>query len=90
VAYNQQLRPRYPIRAIRRGEQGTVQLKVLVGPDGSVQQVQIESSSGYRDLDRSAMQAVRKYHFRPGIVNGVHTATWVTVPITFKLNQSGF
>src|SRR4051812_45621004 len=42
LAYSGRTKVPYPIDAVRRGEHGTVMLRVLVGPDGAVQAVEIE------------------------------------------------
>lgn len=41
----------------RRG--GTVVVHVEIAPDGALQRVEVERSSGVRDLDRRALRAVR-------------------------------
>jgi protein TonB len=76
--------PRYPIDAIRRGEHGTVYLRVLVGRDGLPKEVEVERSSGYRQLDRAARDAVLRYRFRPVRVNGVAVEASGVVPIEFR------
>ena len=58
------------------GEQGQVRLDVHVGADGGVIDVQMRESSGSPSLDRSAMQAVRKWRFRPAMVDGQPVAEW--------------
>ncbi|EQD66104.1 TonB family protein, partial [mine drainage metagenome] len=55
---------------MRQHQQGTVYLLVLVGADGSVQDVKVDQSSGYRDLDRAAIEAARKWKFNPGSQDG--------------------
>jgi protein TonB len=67
-----------------------VYLLVLVGPDGSVQDVKVDQSSGYRDLDRAAIEAARKWKFNPGSRDGKAVGGWVKVPVQFKLSDLGF
>lgn len=76
----------YPALAKRRGEQGTVLLRVLIGGDGVPQRVEIERSSGSALLDRAAREAVSKWQFTPGTRNGVPYAAWGLVPIEFRLD----
>src|SRR3546814_1277229 len=45
--------PRYPVESRRLREQGTVAIKVLVGPEGTVQELKLAESSGHSRLDRS-------------------------------------
>ncbi len=90
ISYNDRQPPRYPISAVRQHQQGTVYLLVLVGPDGSVQDVKVDQSSGYRDLDRAAIEAARKWKFNPGSRDGKPVGGWVKVPVQFKLSNLGF
>ena len=77
--------PRYPQRAMRRRESGTVRVQVEVGADGVPTQVTVAASSQSRDLDRAAIDAVRKWRFRPAQRDGQPVAGTVVVPIEFKL-----
>jgi protein TonB len=75
--------PRYPTRALRRGESGTVRVRVEVGPDGRPAQVTVAQASGSRDLDRAAVDAVRRWRFQPARRNGEPVTGTVIVPISF-------
>ena len=59
--------PVYPIDAARRGEHGSVTLMIHVGADGTAAGAEVVESSGYPALDRAAMVAVQKWHFRPAL-----------------------
>jgi periplasmic protein TonB len=81
--------PDYPVRARRRGEQGTVMLRVLVGSDGAVLRAEIAQSSGYRLLDDAAVEAVRKrWRFVAARRDGEAVESWVIVPIRFALTEA--
>lgn len=77
--------PPYPEECRCRGEQGTVVLKVLVSPRGTAQSVALIRSSGFGPLDRAALDAVRKWRFRPATVGGMPVESYVVVPIRFVL-----
>jgi protein TonB len=77
--------PRYPREAQRRGETGTVLLRVHVGPDGKPYSVDLVQGSGSRALDRAASDAVRRWRFRPAVRGGQAVAGEVQVPVTFDL-----
>ncbi|MCC8361583.1 TonB family protein [Lysobacter sp. A6] len=77
--------PRYPQRALRRRETGTVRVQVEVGADGVPTDVSVAASSNSRDLDRAALDAVRKWRFAPAIRDGQAVAGTVVVPIEFRL-----
>lgn len=76
--------PRYPTRALRRGEQGVVNVRVAIGPDGVPTSVSLASGSGSRDLDRAALEAVRRWRFLPAMEDGRPTVGTVVVPIEFS------
>ena len=81
-------KPVYPIIARKRGFEGTVLLKVQVLKDGNVGKVNLEKSSNYEILDRSATEAINKWIFIPGKKNGLPVASWVTVPVKFQLTST--
>jgi protein TonB len=85
LAYNVRTRIAYPRDAARMHQHGTVILSVLVGADGVPQSIEIEKSSGWRSLDNAARDAVRHWTFQPGTRNGIATALWARVPISFDL-----
>jgi protein TonB len=87
LAYDGVLRPPYPMASVRAREQGTVVLRVLVGSDGSVQQVDIERSSGHAKLDAAAREAVLRGRFRPVMQDGKAIPAWGLVPIEFRLDR---
>lgn len=78
--------PRYPLNELRNGVQGTVVLRVLVDIDGKPIDVSIETSSGNRNLDRTALQHVLKtWRFKPAMQNGQAVQAYGLVPIAFSL-----
>jgi len=79
--------PDYPRRALRRGIEGTVMVRVDVGPDGVPTSVGISRSSGSRELDRAALDAVDRWRFRPAMADGRPTVGSVVVPIEFSARR---
>ena len=77
--------PHYPTLARRRGIEGTVTLEVRVRADGLPERVAIGRSSGSSLLDAAALEAVRRWRFRPARRAGEPVPGVVTVPITFRL-----
>ncbi|GGD42309.1 TonB family protein [Pseudoxanthomonas indica] len=77
--------PAYPASAMRRGESGIAMVRVDVGVDGLPSNVAIETGSGSRELDRAALDAVRKWHFRAAQRDGQPIPSSVVVPVEFKL-----
>ncbi|WP_374669031.1 energy transducer TonB [Ramlibacter sp.] len=83
--YLQNPRPPYPPLSVRRGEQGQVVIRVLIGADGSAQQAEVRRSSGFERLDQAALQTVLKWRYIPGKRGGVPEAMWFNVPLNFVL-----
>lgn len=72
--------PVYPKEAARSGQQGSVLLAIHVGPSGLPSGVEVERSSGYPLLDKSAEEAVMKWTFVPAVKDGL------PVPYDFRMN----
>ena len=79
--------PRYPGAALRRGEGGTVLVRVEVDAAGMPAGVALVQRSGSRDLDRAAMEAVRQWRFQPAQRNGQAIAASLVIPIDFKAER---
>lgn len=77
--------PTYPPESRRAREEGTVKLRLLVGPDGRVAEIEVAASSGSRRLDRAALQAVRRWRWSPVTAGGEAVAVRGYVTIPFKL-----
>ncbi|WP_368566004.1 TonB family protein [Pseudoxanthomonas sp. UTMC 1351] len=76
--------PEYPPAALRSGVGGTVVVRAKIDASGKPAEVSIAKRSGNRDLDRAAVQAVRRWKFQPAIRNGRATASVVRIPVDFK------
>jgi protein TonB len=79
--------PVYPRPSRDMGEQGRVMLRVLVSTDGAAEKVEVDQSSGYERLDRSALDAVRKWKFVPARQGNTPIAQWYRVPVQFSLES---
>lgn len=79
--------PGYPPSAVRRGEQGTVLLEVVVAPDGAARTVSVAASSGYPILDRAAREAVAAWHFIAARRVGVAVPSTMKLKIRFALKD---
>lgn len=76
--------PRYPAEALRRNIGGSVRVIATVAADGSVERMELAQGSGNRDLDRAAMEAVRRWRFRPAVRNGQPVSESVIIPLEFN------
>lgn len=78
--------PNYPVSAARNGDTGTTTLALLVGTDGRVSSARIQQSSGSRDLDRAALNALSLCKFKPATSNGAPEAGWAQLAYVWKLD----
>ena len=82
-----QVEPEYPRFARQAGLEGTVHIKALVMPDGSVGDAMVLYSSGVASLDEAALRAAKKNVFKPGVQNGHPVACWVAYQVKFELSH---
>ncbi|QNA90131.1 energy transducer TonB [Massilia sp. Dwa41.01b] len=80
-------KPEYPKASARNEEEGTTTISFLIGVDGRMVDSKITKSSGSRDLDRAAQQAIGKCRFKPAMVNGQPEQAWVPVQYVWSLEQ---
>jgi protein TonB len=78
--------PIYPLDARQADVQGTVMLHVVVGTEGKVESV--EAVSGPKMLLTAAMDAVRRWVYKPYVLNGKPSAVDTTVAVSFSLRSS--
>lgn len=88
AARDQAIHPKYPMASRRKGEQGRVILDVLVSKEGKASSVTIISSSGFKELDAAAREAVMDAKFKPGERNGKAVEASARMTILFQLNQN--
>jgi protein TonB len=80
--------PIYPAGSRRDGEQGTGMFRVLVDEKGRPTQVEVLKSSGFPRLDEAAMQAIRKWSFKPAMQNSQAVQSWTRVQVAFRLENA--
>ena len=78
-------KPDYPSASKRLEEEGTVQLKFLVGVEGKVIESAIEKSSGFRRLDEAARAGLSKCQFKPATLDGKPQQSWASLRYTWRL-----
>lgn len=76
--------PRYPGFDLLYRISGTVTLLTLVGTDGRPRDIKVETSSGHRELDRAALEAVSTWSFTPETKNGLAVEGYIRTPINFS------
>jgi len=81
----QDVTPTYPPEAGRARIEGTVVLQAVIGKDGSVQDVQVES--GLPILAQAAVDAVKHWRYRPYLLNGEPVEVDSRITIDFTLSR---
>ena len=87
ISYRKMRPPKYPPQAVREHHTGKCVLKVLIGVDGAPKEVTIEKSSGYRELDQSAVAAAKTWMFNPGRRDGQPYEGYALIPVDFNLTD---
>ena len=78
--------PVYPASARNSGATGVVTVRILVGADGSVEDVTVVGSSGNGAMDNSVVTAVNKWSFSPAKDKyGQNARCRVTRAVSFNL-----
>jgi len=80
--------PTYPKTSLRRGEEGTVLLRLHIDERGVVTSVDVVRSSDHLRLDDAAVEGVMHWRFEPALRDGEAYATTVLHQITFKFRDS--
>ncbi len=62
--------PTFPKSVQNEGKEGWVMVSYVVSPSGDIVEPMIEDSSGIEALERSALDAVRKWRYSPALRNG--------------------
>jgi protein TonB len=78
-------KPAYPPLSRRLGEQGKVVVRVFIDVNGTASRAEVQQSSGYERLDRTAVETVLRWRYVPGKRAGVPEAMWFNIPINFVL-----
>ncbi|MGD8689855.1 MAG: M56 family metallopeptidase [Gammaproteobacteria bacterium] len=80
--------PRYPHSALVLGREGSVTLKIHVGPDGRVHGATVAKTSGEQTLDEAALASVQSWEYQPWRLNGKPVAATVRHTFVFRLKSS--
>lgn len=82
-----QMPPVYPAEMRREGMSGTVVVDFVVARDGRVHSVVVVSSTS-RAFEESAVRAVERWRFAPGLKQGVPVSFRMRVPVSFSLTDA--
>lgn len=80
--------PKYPPQAARDGTEGWVRLEFTINELGGVDDIKVLEAKPKRIFDREARRALRKWKYKPKIVDGKPIKqTGMFVQLDFKLEQ---
>lgn len=71
-------KPQWPVRALDGGQEGGVQIAVMVGTDGKPVRTTVQHSTGFPMLDAATAAALMKCSFTPGTVDGESVSMLMT------------
>ena len=78
--------PAYPRMSRKLHESGIVLLEILILPDGTVGEIRVKESSGFKRLDETAVRAVKRWTYIPAHRGDKAIAYWYQQPVEFSLN----
>ena len=81
------INPQYPRQALIDGTEGYVKFEVLIGKDGKVLDVKVIEAEPGRVFVREALRAVRRWIFKPRVLDGIPVERWATTSIVFELTD---
>lgn len=79
--------PLYPIRASRQGIEGFVRVEFLVTKTGLVKKIRIIEAQPKKIFEKSVINCVSQWKFKPGTKEGIPVSTLVQTTIRFKLEK---
>jgi protein TonB len=82
-----QVNPRYPTAAMRSNQEGWVDVEMTVGADGTVGNVSVVDAQPKHVFDRSAIDAVSKWEFKPATRNGEAISVTLRRRLQFNLGR---
>lgn len=79
--------PLYPADEIRAGNEGRVTVRVLIGADGRVKQIERVAAASESFFAATRRRALTAWRFTPATRDGVACESWKTLSVSFVLDQ---
>lgn len=79
--------PDYPTDERRLGREGRVVVRVLVGTDGRVKQVEKVSAASESFFEATRRRALERWRLTPGTKDGIPVEAWRTMAVSFVMND---
>lgn len=80
--------PDYPLREQREGIEGVAKVRVLIGADGRVKQVELLSSDSPGFFEATKRRALAKWRFKPATRGGVPEESWKEMTVRFEIRSA--
>ncbi|MEM9081502.1 MAG: TonB family protein [Verrucomicrobiota bacterium] len=77
--------PRYPKDLLKKKIEGRVIVLVTVDERGVVANATVKETSGFRAMDKAAVNAVKRWKFKPGIKGGRKAMMTARIPFNFRV-----
>ena len=81
-----QVAPTYPAELRKAKIEGSVTLVMILGEDGRVEDPRVENSSR-PEFEKPALEAIRKWRFRPGEKDGKPVRSYLRIPMKFRVTS---
>lgn len=78
--------PVYPAAMRKAKIEGSVTLIFVLNADGQVEDPRVDRSSR-PEFEKPALDAVRRWKFKPGMKDGEAVSTYMKLPIRFRINS---
>jgi periplasmic protein TonB len=78
--------PEYPVGMLRQEIEGSVTVRVLIGTDGKVRQVQVLTATDPDFAKATERQALKAWRFKPATRDGIPVEDWQTLTVRFDIN----
>ncbi|MBC7985832.1 MAG: energy transducer TonB [Sphingomonadaceae bacterium] len=82
------LQPTYPSAMRRAGTEGRVTVRVRIGADGRVKEVQLVSATNDHFFEATRRQALSRWRFEPATRDGVRVESWQTQTVVFRMENA--
>ena len=79
--------PVYPAEERRAGREGVVTLRVLIGTDGRVREVERVAAASDAFWRVTEQRALTKWRFKPATRDGAAYESWKTMTVRFRLEE---
>lgn len=85
--YASRFQPAYPTGQLRLEREAEVSVRVLVGSDGRVKQIELIDSPHEDFWNATRKQALKSWRFTPATRDGKPFESWMTLKVRFEINS---